>query len=237
MKKVMLLGAFFLSALAIQAQSVDEIVTKHVEAMGGAEKYKNLKAIRMQTSTELMGQSLPTTSVIALGKGMRSDVTVMGATISQGYDGQQGWMINPMQGSTAAEATPAELNPSMDVQLDITGPYYNYKEKGNTIELLGKEKLDGTDVYKLKITRKNGVTETQYLDAVTYLNRKTIAVIEAGGEKNENETMFSDYRPVEGIKFPFVTQMTHPQFGTMKMKVDKLEVNPVVDETKFKMPK
>ena len=72
---------------------------------------------------------------------------------------------------------------------------------------------------------------------MTYLNRKTIAVIEAGGEKNENETMFSDYRPVEGIKFPFVTQMTHPQFGTMKMKVDKLEINPVVDETKFKMPK
>ncbi|OIN56537.1 hypothetical protein [Arsenicibacter rosenii] len=237
MKKVMLLGAFFLSALAIQAQSVDEIVNKHVEAMGGADKYKNLKAIRMQTSTELMGQSLPTTSVIALGKGMRSDVTVMGATISQGYDGQQGWMINPMQGSTAAEATPAELNASMDVQLDITGPFYNYKEKGNTIELLGKEKLDGADVYKVKITRKNGLTETQYLDAATYMNRKTVSVLEVGGQKNENETMFSDYRAVEGLKFPFVTQMTHPQFGTMKMKVDKLEVNPVIDETKFKMPK
>jgi outer membrane lipoprotein-sorting protein len=236
MKKILLMGALVMSALTIQAQTADEIIDKYVAARGGVDKLKGVKSVRMETTTSLMGNDIKTVSSIVAGKGMRSDATVMGQTMSQGYDGTKGWMINPMMGSTDPQEIPSEMSSTLADQLDLTGPMVDYKTKGNKVEMLGKEAVDGKDTYKVQVTRPNGTVITHYINATTYLDQKVATKTKVNGQDVEGEAFFDDYRAVEGIKFPFVTEMTNPQFGRMKIKFEKVEVNPTIDEALFKMP-
>lgn len=231
MKKIIVVVALLAGTLTVQAQTVDEIVAKHVTALGGADKLKNLKAVRSEMTMQAMGNDMQVTSTIADGKGMLTEIAVMGMTIKQGFDGTTAWMINPMSGKEPQEI-PAEQAKGMLDQLNLTGSLYNYKEKGNTVELLGKEKVAEKDFYKLKVHQKNGTDLTEYVDANTYLVTKAATTI---GGSNQIETTFSDYRKVDGYTMPFNTDIKSSQ-GEMSMKVTKIAVNPPVDDKAFKLP-
>ncbi len=235
MKKLLVLAALLMS-VAASAQTADEVVAKYIAAKGGADKLAALKSMRMSIDMSVMGQALSTTSVVVSGKGTRQDVDAMGQTITVAFDGTQGWTINPMMGSSDPQVLPAEANGSMADQMNIGGPLLNYKEKGNTVELVGKEKLEGKDVYVLKLTKKDASTSMHYIDASTYQDAKVVAKVKADGQETEVETFYSDYKTVDGYTFPFSTETTVPQYGRMKMTTTKVEINPVVDEMIFKMP-
>lgn len=236
MKKLLLMGAFLVSTLTIQAQTADEIIAKSLAARGGADKLKAIKSVRMETTTKVMGNEIKSVSSIVAGAGMRSDMSVMGQTMSQGFDGIKGWMVNPMAGPDPQEM-PAEVTKTFAEQLDLAGPMVDYKTKNNKIEFGGKEVVDGKDTYKLIITRADGATMTHYINAATYLDQKVVTKAKAQGQEVvEVEAFFDDYRAVNGVQFPYVTEMTNPQFGRMKITFDKIDVNPDIDVATFKMP-
>jgi outer membrane lipoprotein-sorting protein len=235
MKKVLLLAALFVSAMA-QAQTADEVVAKYIAAKGGADKLAALKTMRMAMETSVMGQAVSTTATIATGKGVRQDVSVMGQDIITATDGTQGWMINPMAGSSDPQPMPGSASQALMNQMSIGGPLLNYKEKGGTIELIAKEPFEGKDVFVVKLTQKDGSTSTHYINANTYQDVKVVSKAKADGQEVEAEVFFDDYRAVEGYTFPFEQQMTNPQFGRMKIKTTAIEINPTVDEMIFKMP-
>jgi hypothetical protein len=233
MKRIQWLAASvaLLVSLTASAQTVDEIMTKHIEALGGADKLKSIKSITMENSIAVQGMDIPNTTTILIGKGMRNETNVMGNSMVQAMDGTTGWMIRPamMGGTGEPEDMPAEMTKGMGSQLNPFAEVLDYKTNGSQIELVGKEKLDKKDVYHLKVT-KDGKTSDQYIDATTYMVTKVKTTNEAG----ENEILMSDYKAVDGVKFPHTREINGQQ--SIVMTTNKIVLNGPVDESIFKRP-
>ena len=223
---------------ALIGQTVDEIVAKSVEARGGMDKLKAVKSIRSTGKMELgPGMEAPGTMFQKRPNMVRVEFTVQGLTAVQAYDGKSAWMIMPFTGKKDPEAMTADDTKEMEEDADIDGPLVDYKAKGNTVELLGKEKLEGTDAYKLKVTLKNGDVKTIYLDADSYLEIKEEGKRTVRGSEQEFESSLSDYREVEGVMFPFAVE-SGPKGSQQKQKltIDKIELNLPAEDSSFKMP-
>ena len=233
MKFLWLLAVATFTFVNVYAQSVDEIVAKHVEAMGGAEKLKTVNSIMTERVLAVQGMEIPSKSVIVVGKSMRSESTVMGNSMVQVLHGEKGWKIMPsMLGGTGEpeDMSADEIKPLYG-QLDPFGALYNYQEKGNKVELIGKEKVDKKDMFHLKITTKEGVAMDEYLDASTYLVYKVATNVNG----QEGELVFSDYEVIEGIKMANTIDITSPM-GAFTMITNKTIINGAVDEQIFAKP-
>lgn len=232
--RILAVAAAALISISSFAQSADEIVNKHFEAIGGKEKMGAVKTIVTDISLSIQGQEIPVKSHLVLGKSVRSESTIMGNAMIQVLDGPGGWMIRPamMGGTGDPENLSPEVLKQLQGQLDPFGPLNNYQEKGNKVELIGKEKVDKKDVYHLKVTTKEGVVMDQYLDANTYMVAKTTVYVNGQGM----DVLYSDYKNVDGIKIAHLTEMTGPM-GAMAFITNKVKINTPVDESVFKRPK
>ncbi|SFE71341.1 LolA family protein [Spirosoma endophyticum] len=223
----------FVTSISAYAQTVDEIVDKHVTAMGGLDKLKGVTSLVTERSLSVQGMEIPTKTTILVGKAMRTESSVMGNSMIQVVDGTTGWMIRPamMQGTGEPEEMPADQLKQQMGQLDPFGALVNYKDKGNKVELVGKEKVDKADAYHLKVTTKDGQVMDEYIDATTNLVSKVKTTMNG----QEGEISFSDYKAVDGIPFANTLDISSPQ-GALTMVTTKITVNPKVDETIFKKP-
>ena len=103
---------FFLLALAaiatssMYAQTVDEVITKHIDAIGGKEKLSQVKSVYTENSMEVMGNAVAQKEYLLEGKGFKSEVEFNGSNIIQCVTDKGGWLINPMMGGTDAQAIP-----------------------------------------------------------------------------------------------------------------------------------
>jgi outer membrane lipoprotein-sorting protein len=228
-----------LVALPASAQTADEILAKTFAAQGGLDKLKAVQSIRM-TGRMTVGPGLEAPVVIEMKrpKAMRLEISIQGTTIVQAYDGTQGWMLNPLTGRTAAEPLPSEMTKLIEEQADMDGPLMDYKSKGHTVELLGKETADGTECYKLKLTQKDGSVTVYYFDAESFLGVKQESKRTVRGSEVENETIVGDWKQVDGVMYPHSIDAGQ-KGGQMrqKMAIQKIDVNVPIDDARFKMPK
>jgi outer membrane lipoprotein-sorting protein len=236
---------FFLSlacltilGLPVCAQTVDEIVSKHIQAQGGLEKLKTVKTIRYSGKMQL-GQGLEAPAVLEKKRpnSLRMEFTVQGLTGVQAYDGKTGWMLMPFGGKKDPEPMGEDELKAFTEEADFDGPLVDYKEKGNKVELVGKEPVEGTDAYKLKVTLKNGEVDYVYLDTDSYLVLKQESKRTVRGAERESEVNLGDYKEVEGLVIPFSFEMGQkgmPQ--KQKIIIEKVELNPAIEDTRFKMP-
>jgi len=239
MRKVFVASVIALAlAVPAAAQTADEIIAKNTAAKGGAEKLRAVKSVRM-TGKMTLGPGIEAPVVVELqrGGGMRLDITVQGIVVSQGYDGTKAWLLNPLQGSKVPQEMSAEDTKSAEEQADIDGPLFDYKAKGNTVELLGKEKVEGSDAYKVKVVMKNGTIRTFYIDAEHFLEIKEESKRIRNGNEVEGDTIYGDYKEVGGMMFAHSVdggQKGSPQ--RQKIVVEKIEINVPLDASRFKMP-
>ena len=220
------------------AQTADAVIAKNQEAQGGLAKLKAVQSVRMTGKMTIgPGMDAPIVLEMTRPKQMRIDIAVQGMTISQAYDGTTGWMINPMSGRTEPEALPSEMLKLVDEQADMDGPLMDYKAKGNTVELLGTEKAEGADCYKLKITLKNGDVRTLYIDKDSYLLVKQESKTMMRGSEQLGDTIVGDYKEVSGLIMAHSIDTGQAgQPVRQKMTIDKIEVNVPIDDARFKMP-
>jgi outer membrane lipoprotein-sorting protein len=234
-------SAFIMMAMATAsfAQTADEIVAKHIEAMGGADKWKALKAVEMKNKFNVQGMDIEMKIVTLSGKAMRTDISVMGQEIISAIDGETGWSVKPaMMGGTGEpeDMTIAEIRDGRK-QLELGGGLLNYKEKGSTVELVGKEKLDGAEVFHLKITDKSGEVSNIFLSTTTYFTLKSSGKRKVQGQEMDVDVTFSNFKQVDGLTFPHTTEVPNPQMGgTMTMETESIKLNPTIDEAIFKKP-
>ena len=236
-----LLGVVALSVLVAvpaAAQSVDDILAKNADAKGGIAKLRAVNTMRATGRITIgPGMEAPIVLEQKRPRSLRIEVTVQGLTIVQAYDGTVGWMLNPMSGRKDPEPMPSEMMKDIAEQADIDGPLIDYKEKGSKAELLGKEKAEGADCYKVKLTLKSGDTRTFYIDAENYLEVKVEARTTVRGTETEGDSILGDWKEVAGMMMPF--SLDAGQKGAparQKITLDKIEVNPSIDEARFKMP-
>lgn len=229
MKNLIIFGIFILTlvfAQFAQAQTVDEIVNKYIDALGGKEKLSALKSVRLEGNLNVQGTDVSIIITKLHMKGMRMDISVMGTDNYQVVTPEKGIMFMPIQGMASPTDMPDELLKPGQTQLDIQSSLLDYKEKGSTVELLGTE---GTD-YKLKLTYKNAVVTTMFIGQKDYHLNKTISKRNINGEEIDFETTYSNYKQnAEGYWFPYTS--TNMQGET---NYDKIETNIAVDEGIFK---
>jgi len=227
-----------LIALPVSAQTVDEIIAKNLQAKGGLQKIKAVQTARMSgTMTVGPGMEAPFVIEFKRPNQMRLDFTLQGMTGTQAYDGKTGWMLMPFSGRKDPEPMPTEALKEVEEQADFDGPLVDYQAKGHKVEFVGKEKVEGSDAYKLKVTLKNGDIRYIYLDADQYLEIRVESKTMVRGTEIETTTSIGDYKEVGGLMVPHAmetTQAGSPQ--SRKVTIEKIELNVPIDDARFKMP-
>ncbi len=234
MKSLIVFCLFLLSLVFVQfaqAQTVDEVIDKYVNAMGGKEKMLSLKTVKMTGNLSVQGFDVGIVITVSQGVGARTDISVPG--MGEGFQimtPTKGWNYMPFQGQTAPEEVSDDQVKAGQNSLDLQSPLLNYKEKGNTVELLGKEKAEGVDCYKIKLTNKFGKASTYYIDATNYYRIKTVAKAVVNGEEMDVETTYSDFKKSDdGLVFAYAQTNAR---GTINFST--IEINKPVDENIFK---
>jgi outer membrane lipoprotein-sorting protein len=240
MMRRILMGIAMLALLAplASAQTVDELIAKNVEAKGGLKKLKAVETTRTTGKMILtQGLEIPLVMVQKRPRSFRMDFSLQGMANVQAYDGKTAWISMPIMGKKEPEPMGAEEAKVIEQRADFDGPLVDYKEKGNTIELVGKEQVEGADAYKLKVTLKSGDVRYIYLDAETYLEIKAEMKEMLHGTALETESFMGDYKEVDGLMMPFAIE-TGPKGSPDRRKIviEKVELNPVVPDSLFGMP-
>jgi len=233
-------AVFVLAVMApcVLAQTADEIIAKNVQARGGAEKLKSVQSIK-STATLSMGPGMEAPGVLIQKRPAlaRLEFTIQGLTAVQAYDGKNAWQIMPFMGKKDPELMSADEAKETEEMADVDGPLVDYKSKGHQVELLGKEKIEGTDAYKLKLTMKNGDVQTIYIDADSFLEIKEETKRTVRGSEQEVESAIGDYKEVNGILFPFAVESNvKGSAEKQKITITKVELNLPTDDSIFKMP-
>lgn len=239
MKKTLFLAAFlFVFAGLAQAQNADEIVAKHIAAIGG-DNWKKVEALKSDariTADGAPGMAIMMSMVVLRDKAVRMDVSVMGMTQTTVLNGDAGWSTNPFMNKMDPEPLTADQVKSIKDMTDVDGTLVGYKEKGYTLEYVGTEDVDGTEAIKIKVNKGEKRSEYSFFDPATFYEIKNIRIEEVDGKEVESATTFSNFKKQNGITFPFTIQQNDPSMGGSTITVTAIEVNPAVDMKSFAMP-
>lgn len=219
--------------------TVDQLVAKNIEAKGGAEALKALQSLKL-TGRTLINQGQFQLAVTQMKKrpgAVRNEATLQGLTMVQAYDGKDGWRISPFQGRKDPEKLSADDAKDLIEEAEIDGPLVDWKEKGNTVDYLGTEDVDGTQAYKLRVVRKNGDVEFVYLDPDHFLEIRKLSQRVKQGAQIEEETDLGDYEKVGGVFIPFsVESGAKGSTDKAQIIIEKGEANVPLDESIFHFP-
>jgi len=216
---------------------VDQIIAKHLEAQGGAAKLKAQNTMRITGYAESPGFRAEFTEAKKRPNRLRRELHIAGSALVEAYDGERGWQVMPGK-STAEPMEGAELK-SLQEDVDFDGPLVDYHNKGNKIELAGKEKFAGTDVYNLRATLSTGAVRNYYINAANFLGVGMAGRILTQDKETDFEITLEDFREVNGIKLPFRAQH-HSRNETSEVTLTfiftRVELNVPLDDALFKMP-
>ena len=230
----LLLLASFVCLSAVHAQTADEIVSKYVDAIGGKDKISQVKSIYMENNMAAMGNDNPNVINVLNGKGYKSETDFQGQKIIQCYTDKGAWQINPMAGSSAAEAMPADQYNANKELIDVGGNLYDYAAKGSKVELVGK---DG-GAFKIKLTTKENAEVNYWIDPSTYYITKVVRKGNMMGQEVEITVKLSDYKKTDfGYVIPYSTEMDFGGQFSLTSTIKKVEINKTIDPAIFIAPK
>lgn len=239
MKKTfaLLMIGLFLASVAGHAQDMklDDILNSYYKATG-TEKIKDWKTVRSTGKNIAQGMEFPFTAIIKRPSKVRVEAEVQGNKMIQCFDGTGGWNVIPWSGSSA----PQDMNPdevkNMKEQADLEGPLYHWKEKGHQVELLGKEDMEGSGTYKIKITKANGDIDIYFIDADSFILLKTSSKNKIQGNETESETFFTGYKDINGVQMAMTISTKIKDQTVYSVVIEKTEVNVDIDDSVFVKP-
>ena len=227
----------FLLPAAASAQTADEILAKVLAARGGVDKLRAIHSERVSGQISFGDVTGPFVVELKRPLKMHMQLTIQNQTMVRVYDGKQGWANNPFAGKVDPEAMSGDELKNITEESDFDGPLLDYKSKGNQIELVGKDKVDDKDVWRLKLTTKNGDARFYLFDANSFLLLKWEGKRKFQDQEFPVESHFSDYREVGGVKFAFaIDSGSTPTELTQKIRIEKIELNPDLSDAEFVKP-
>jgi hypothetical protein len=220
------------------SQTADDLVAKNIEARGGMEKIQAIKTLRLRGRFDggggfvaSVGQENQRPDLI------RESFTLQGMTAVNVYDGAHGWQIQPFGGKKDPELMGEDDVRDLLLDADFEGPLVNYKEKGNSIEFMGHDVVDGDDALRLKVTLKNGDIIYDYLDPDTFIEIRRDIQQFIRGSVRERVVGLGSYKQVDGVMFPFsLSQGTKSHPDQQTTTITKMEANVTIDPADFALP-
>jgi outer membrane lipoprotein-sorting protein len=227
---------FLLPAVAA-AQTTDQILAKVIAARGGLNKLRAVRSERISGTISFGDVSGPFVVEFKRPLKMHMQLTVQSQTMVRVYDGQSGWANDPFTGKMNPEAMGEDDLKNITEESDLDGPLVDYKRKGGQVELVGKDKFNDKDVWRLKLTTRNGDVRFYLFDAASFLLLKWEGKRKAEGQEFPIESYFSDYRDVGGLKLAFaIDSGKSPSEIAQKIRFEKVEINPELNDSEFAKP-
>lgn len=220
------------------AQTADEIIDKNIAAIGGADKIAAVKSFQFDQSMNIMGMDMKGKTSVVVGQSARTDITAMGQQITQVVDGNKGWAINPMSGGTTPQALPDDQVKMQKGNTHIVGTELaTAKSEKYPVELVGKEKMNDKDVYNLKVSKPEGVSN-YFVDASTYQLVGAKSTVSVQGNSGEVKQQYGNYKTIDGLTLPSTVEISTPAMpGSMTMTLSNMVLNAKIDPAIFAMPK
>jgi len=224
--------------LADSAPTADEIVVKFVQKIGGMEKIAAIQTLRSTGKfTGGGGFEAKVTQESKRPDMVRQDFFIQGMDGVTAYDGKTGWKIEPWEGKKDAEPLGEEELKQVLEDSDFDGPLVHYREKGNTVELVGTEPVEGTDAYKLKVTLKSGDVQYYFMDTDYFVPIKIEKKRVIRGAERESETSLGDYKEVAGVYYPHSFESgAKGSPNRAKIVIEHIEANVPIDDSRFRPP-
>jgi len=216
--------------------TVDELVSKNIEAKGGADALHALQSLKL-TGKMLVQQGQIQLTYLQTKKRpdeVRTESSLQGMTQIEAYDGKEGWKVSPFFGRKDPERMSADDVKTLMEDAEIDGPLVDWKTKGSKVEYLGTEDVEGTFAHKLKVVRKNGDVNFVYLDPDHFLEIRVLTQRMRHGAQEEVETDLGDYEKAAGVFVP--TSIESGRKGAPdkeRIIIDKVEANVPVDDAVF----
>jgi hypothetical protein len=222
-------------------QTAEELVSKNIQAKGGLEK---MKAARTRLTTGKVKSGGRRRAMVAAFRQLnmrqdlvRQNVSIQGMTAVEAYDGSVGWQTQPFQGRKDPQLMGEDNLRDLLLAADFDGPLVDHAEKGNTVEYLGHDMVDGDDALRLKVTLKNGDIVYYYLDPDTYLEIREEIQQFVRGSVRERVVDLGSYKPVDGVMYPFsIAEGSRSNPGAQVTTIEKIEVNVPFQDSDFALP-
>jgi len=231
------LTALALLAPPLAAQTADDIIARYIKTLGGMENIQAAKSLRR--TGKFIGGGGFEAKVVQENKRpnlVREEFSLQGMTAINAYDGKSGWKIDPFGGKKDPESLSEDEMHGILLDADFDEPLINYREKGNKVELVGTDQIEGTEVFKLKVALPNGDVRHYYMDADSYVPIKMEEKRLIRGSEQEFETTLGDYKQVNGWFLPFSIESGPKGQGKSTVTYEKIEANVPLDERRFTRP-
>lgn len=240
-----LLALAMLGGLSMQAQTADEILHTYFENIGGKDNLKAIKGVKITARVSNQGMEIPM-EIYQFSDGRQMTVvTFQGKELKQGvYDGETLWSTNFM--TMKAEKSDAETTANFRLNVnDFPNSFLDYAEKGYTVEFLGKETVEGTETFKIRLVKEPLTIDGQtvedvsfyYFDSENFVPIAVESAVHMGPMKGQTQYItMSDYQEVDGLYFPFSMKQGIKNGPSQPIIMDRIELNPTVDEAAFAFP-
>ena len=218
--------------------TAEQIVEKSVAARGGLQAWRAVQTLSFSGMMDAGGKhdtQLPFAMQLKRPRKTRLEIDFAHDKAIQVYDGAQGYKLRPYLGRRDVEPfTPEELEAAA-MEADLDGPLVDHVLKNIAVKLDAVEKVDGQDAYKLSLTMNGGKVRHLWVDAQSFLEVKIEGTSrKLDGKLHTVEVYYHDYRDVQGLKIPYVLESrVHGVVQTRKIFLDKVQVNPPLDDALF----
>jgi outer membrane lipoprotein-sorting protein len=245
MKKTILLCVAVLLAMSSSfAQTADEVIEKYLTAVGGKEKLAAIKTVKMTGKGKQQGMEFPLIMHQKAPNKQKQTINFQGKEIViSSFDGKEMWTTNFM--NMKPEKSEAEDSENAALDEDIPDLFYEYQKKGYKIELEGEESIEGTDCYRIKLTKKpikvDGKTEENVSQYYFDKENGVMILMKMTGKKGPSkgvtiDSYFSDYQEVNGLVMPYtISQKVNGQ-EVFSINIEKIEFNVAIDDKEFGFP-
>lgn len=231
------LAAMSLVVAPLRAQTADDIIAKYIARVGGLEKIEATRTVR-RTGKFIGGGGFEAKVVQENRRPnlVREEFALQGMTAINAWDGREGWKVNPFGGKKDAETLSEDEMHSILLDADFDEPLVGYKAKGNKVELVGMDQVEGTDVQKLRVTLPNGDIRLYFMDADSGVPIRMEETRLVRGAEQQFETTLGDYKPVNGWLMPFSIESGPKGQDKSTVHYEKIEANVSLDDRRFAKP-
>lgn len=207
--------------------NAEQVIQKYIDAIGGKENIEKITDITLKASTSMNGMTINMITYKKTPNKFAMEMLMNGNLLNkQSYDGEKGKMKG-FQGEK--EITGNELD---ELKAEaVINQEMNYANLGIQSNLVEIEKIDGKDAYKVELISSTGKKSYDYFDVETGLKIMTKQTIVAPQGEFEQNQQYTDYREINGVKYPFLIKITGIQ--NMELTIDSVEINTGIKDEIF----
>lgn len=235
LKRMFAMAIFCLITTIICGQSVDKIISKHIKAHGGIKAWEKVQSIKISGDFTAFSEKNPFIEIKARPDKYFTDIVLGQHKATEGFDGETFWTINPwFELPFARKMNENEIMVTTQ-KAEFCTPFFNYIERGFKVEFAGKEFVEGIEVFKLILTRENGLIETWYLRTDNYLEYMSKSGWGDFASPVDQEAVFDDFRKVGEITLPFYIERIFDTRNTVT-EIKTIELNIAPEPSVFQVP-